>query len=260
MFAITTYNMPGCVTFAGAESIWSKARDLSKKDAWGPNTRPLEDARKRHKAITKHSDGSYSFDLYKTEMIRYYPDGRVGGTLHGSPSSQSFFWKMSPEGIYQRATPNGILLCLHVTNYGNDPTSEWYQCPMGKFMVAPKRYSGEWELTSESAQRTRRVVNRKTANAVRKGMKGFLEWVAVTEKLTGRSVFLTGRRHHKDIPSEVSLTLPIPPEQYGVLAENFQSLDGCKQAIYDRFGAYERVDIPNSTKPIRSSINERRDT
>lgn len=178
MFGIDPRSYPSCSSYDSAAHIWSEAKDCSDKDVWGAYSRPLDSVRMRHKAITKHADDSYSFDLYQTEMVRYYPDGTVGGTVDSRKSSIHFFDKLSPFSMWL----GNVGSHTFVVFYDKDDVRNFVLPKNGTFKLKRDGTQRQWQLLTPSVQRTRMVPNRKAINAVSKAFKPFYEWVAAAEK------------------------------------------------------------------------------
>jgi hypothetical protein len=246
MFGIDPHSIPLCRSFGGAEEIWTAIKDCSSKDVWGPNARPLDSVRMRHKAITKHADGSYSFDLYQTEMCRYYPNGDISGTADGRISSVNFFHRVCPHGINMLRAPNSSRAYL-LFNNGDTYVSVFPT--HGRFYL--KRVDaarGVWRITTPTDQRTRTVADRKEIGRIMKASKGFFDWVHATTKLTGHPPL--GNFVDFGRPDLSSISLPIEPEMYPVVAQAGGTVEAVKRALNKRFGAYSTVNIPN-TEPVR---------
>lgn len=75
-----------------------------------------------------------------------------------------------------------------------------------------------------------------------------------SRKVTGRSVIGPGRYQLDGI------TMPPTGDQYGRLAECSDTLDHLKLRLNEHFGAYNRVDIPNTERPRRSKLGHWQDT
>jgi hypothetical protein len=245
MFGIDPRSIPACHSFGAAEYIWATAKDCSSKDVWGSNARPLDSVRMRHKAITKHGDGSYSFDLYQTEMCRYYPNGDISGTTDGRISSVNFFHRVCPDSLYMMRAPNSSRACLLFNNDGAYvhvfPTHERF------YLKSVDTARGAWRITTPTDQRTRTVADRKEIARIMKASKGFFDWVHATTTLTGRSPLEIFWR--ADLSS---ISLPIEPEMYPIVAQAGGTVEAVKRALNRRFGAYSTINIPN-TEPIRRS-------
>lgn len=251
MHGVNLTNIPACGSYATAKRIWDNAEDHSGKPVWGSCARPLDSVRMRHKAITKHDDGSFSFDLYMTEMVRYYPDGTVGGTVDERVASIAFFRKVGPlNTALLRAHDHTFLV------FAGKAGKENYVNPVhGKFKL--KSISPAWwQLLTPAVQRTRMVPDRKKLNAIGKAFKPFYEWVAAAEKVTGHCVVGADRRR----PVFDGITMPPTLDQYPQLLTCGKSLDDLKLRLNEHFGAYSRVGIPNTERPRRSKLGHWQDT
>lgn len=251
MFGIDPHSYPSCSSYDSAAHIWSESKDYSDKPVWGSCARPLDSVRMRHKAITKHDDGSFSFDLYMTEMVRYYPDGTVGGTTDGRLSSIRFFDKLSPFGMWMGNVNRRTFVAFDdkddVRNFAIPENGTFKLKP-----VSPVR----WQLLTPAVQRTRMVPDRKKLNAIGKAFKPFYEWVAAAEKITGHCMVGADRRR----PVFDGITMPPTLDQYPQLLTCGKSLDDLKLRLNEHFGAYSRVGIPNTERPRHSKLGHWQDT
>lgn len=251
MFGIDVRSIPGCSSYQSAAEIWDTAADCSHMAVWGANARPLDGVRKRHKAITKHADGSFSFDLYQTEMVRYYPNGTIGGTVDERRSSVQFFHRVTPYGLWITSWYDHGYLVIDTKGVARE-----YIVPEGRTFKVEPDGPRHWRLVTPHTQRTRMVPDRKKIYAISKAFKPFYGWVAAAERVTGRSVIgFSGRR-----PELHGITMPPSVDQYGHLAACGTSLDDLKLRLNEHFGAYTRVNIPNTERPRRSTLGHYQDT
>lgn len=255
-FGVKVHNLPSCSSYLGAKAIWDEAKDCSKLAAWGEDSRPLDTVRMRHKAVTKHRDGSYSMDLYQTEMIRYYLDGSISGTFDGRSTSINFFWRMAPNGA-QLLNINGATYLRYLDSNGVDR----YVRPEhghSTFRLKPTGRIGAWELTSRTLQRTRTVANRKKCLAIQKAFAGFFEWERGVTKLTGKSPVNQFGRFGSAFA--LGITMPPTPDQYARITMLGKDLTTVKQRLNEHFGGYSQIDIPNTELPRKSAIGRWNDS
>lgn len=244
MFSISTHNLPWCTTFDKAAAIWHDCSP-GKGAVWGEHSRPLENSRMRHKAITKHSDRSYSFDLYQTEMVRYFPDGRVRVRRHDSPSSNKFVYRFSPAGV--QYSKKGLIRVL--TREG-----DLYVRPKNDVLEiqAGVGHDHHHLILSETEQRYRYTGDRKKARQVLVPYRPFLKWAKAAQKLTGHSVFSSRGRPH------ISASIPAVPteDDYLELTQMFSSENSFRSFIFEQSDAYYMRPIPDTTKPIQGKRNK----
>lgn len=255
-YGVKVHNLPGCSSYLGAKKIWDEAKDCSKLAVWGEDSRPLDTVRMRHKAVTKHRDGSYSMDLYMTEMIRYYPDGSISGTFDDRSASTNFFWRMAPKGA-QLLNIDGATYLRYLDS--NDV--DHYVKPEhghSTFCLKPAGRTDTWELTSRTLQRTRTVANRKKCLAIQKAFAGFFEWERGVTKLTGKSPVDQASQFRG--AASLGITMPPTTDQYARITMLGKDLTTVKQRLNEHFGGYIQVDIPNTELPRKSTIGRWNDS
>lgn len=117
--------------------------------------------------------------LYDTQVVRYYPDGRIGVQCGGwqTPSTADFIHIHSPWHCFKR---NGKLWVMAANREGKHMH---YPLPKeGELIFKPTEH-GQWEPVSEVVVQ-KRVVNREKAKDARAPYQPFLQWAKTFMQLS----------------------------------------------------------------------------
>ena len=117
--------------------------------------------------------------LYNTQVVRYYPDGRIGLRCDHwqTPSTAEFAHMHSPWQCFKRSgklwamVPNGASKYMH------------YPLPKDGELIFKPNENGGWEPASEVVIE-KQVVNRDKAKAARAPYQPFLQWAKTFLKLS----------------------------------------------------------------------------
>lgn len=141
-------------------------------------TRPIGERRRDWEVI--EMDGPVvACVLYHTQVVRYYPDGRIGLQCGGwqTPSTADFIHIHSPWQCFKR---NGKLWVM-VPN--SDGKYMHYPVPREGELIFRPTEDGRWEPASEVVIQ-KQVVNREKAKEARAPYQPFLKWAKTFMKLS----------------------------------------------------------------------------
>lgn len=135
-----------------------------------PHIKPLNDRRKKHETVELYNTDKqiYSYKLYDTHVIKFYPDGKVSVGVdnfhHHTQTTASFINKHGP------------VRCFRFDN------RLWISCGTGYFpmpnageLMLERRPSGNWQPV-DKVYAQKKVIDRKVAKAVRDPYREFIKF------------------------------------------------------------------------------------
>lgn len=190
MFQINGCNLPGIGSYAACVEHVNEKRPglkrLRSANAWGENTLPLVSWRDTSKRLQLRDAGTpderWACEYCRTEVVGYFKDGRVLlDASYDSPSTRTFFDKLSPAGIWTTRPKRGYWAYrlpgdkYHRVDRDLDP--DWNQAmllgPDGA-VLNPQ----DWHLKKTVADMPRR-------RELRAALKPFTTWFDAMTKCTG---------------------------------------------------------------------------
>jgi hypothetical protein len=136
-------------------------------------TRPIGDRRKDWMRIEMDGDVVACL-LYQTQVVRYYPDGRVGLRCGEwvTATTADFMHEHSPFTV-QRSYKN-----MWVSGpFGPNKSTQYLPMPQQELVLYPRGDMGGWAY--EPYPMFRRVVDREKSKDERAALRPFLEWARV---------------------------------------------------------------------------------
>jgi len=117
--------------------------------------------------------------LYDTQVVRYYPDGRIGVQCGGwqTPSTAGFIYIYSPWQCFKRNKKLWVMVMNRENRYMR------YPLPREGELVFKQTEHGQWEPVSEVVVQ-KRVVNREKAKDARAPYQPFLQWAKTFMQLS----------------------------------------------------------------------------
>ena len=141
-------------------------------------TRPIGERRRDWEVI--EMDGQVvACVLYQTQVVRYYPDGRIGVQCGGwqTPSTADFIHAHSPWQCFKRNNKLWVMVPNSENKYMHYPIPK-----EGELIFQPTEH-GRWEPASEVVIQ-KQVVNREKAKEARAPYQPFLQWAKTFMKLS----------------------------------------------------------------------------
>lgn len=187
MFAISTRDLPTLGSYESARIQWDRGHKWRKGD---PNVRAINDGGRpnRNKTIVKYDDGRIAARLHRTDLVTYYPDGRVVLTRYDSQSSSEFITAVCPYGMYASMRRGSLWFHCHegwvqANSYDRGLTfvRSTAEGAPPKFVLAPG------ELVNV-AKHTVLHVDRRAAKAAREKFVPFTKWVTAVHALNGNDM------------------------------------------------------------------------
>ena len=141
-------------------------------------TRPIGERRRDWEVI--EMDGPVvACVLYHTQVVRYYPDGRIGVQCGGwqTPSTADFIHIHSPWQCVKRKGKLWVIVPSATEQY------MFYPIPREGELTFQPTENGRWEPTSEVVIQ-KQVVNREKAKDARAPYQPFLQWAKTFMQLS----------------------------------------------------------------------------
>jgi hypothetical protein len=141
-------------------------------------TRPIGERRRDWEVI--EMDGPVvACVLYHTQVVRYYPDGRIGVQCGGwqTPSTADFIHIHSPWQCVKRKGKLWVIVPSATEQY------MFYPIPREGELTFQPTENGRWEPTSEVVIQ-KQVVNREKAKEARAPYQPFLKWAKTFMQLS----------------------------------------------------------------------------
>lgn len=183
MFTISTHDLRTINTYDAALRRWEAGHKWRKGD---PKVRALSTGVRpnRNKTIVKHDDGRIAARLHSTDLVTYYPDGRVMLTRYDSQSSCAFITAVCPQGMYAS---------MHQSATWFNCAGGWYQSKFENHSLTFRKTEGtvtHWTLADpeNAAQRSVLHVDRRAAKAAREKFVPFTQWVTAVHALNGNDM------------------------------------------------------------------------
>jgi hypothetical protein len=249
-FSTQRGNLPRLDSYEAALSYHNAQAPIRGRDS---QHRPLRIDRKRVETagVSQGAGGEILCRCHATDLVTYYPDGRLFITTRGwdTLTTKKFIYEVCG---------------LHVSNYANGTQGIHLQggvamLPRNGITLRAHLTSVKWVLdnASDPAYRfTARVLNRKKANDIKKGLGGFLAWVAAQEAL-GASVW--GGRHDPQMCLTTTLesasTVHYTPA-WDALARTYSSVGSMWYGAYLLLGAVTEELLPAGATPKRNRWNQ----
>jgi len=145
--------------------------------------RPIGERRRDWELIEMDKD-VVACRLHNTQVVRYYPDGRIGLQCDGwqTPSTADFIHTHSPWQCFKR---NNKLWVMVPSKAENSLIEKYLHYPIpkeGELIFQPTEH-GQWEPVSEVVVQ-KRVVNREKAKDARAPYQPFLQWAKTFMQLS----------------------------------------------------------------------------
>jgi hypothetical protein len=140
--------------------------------------RPIGERRRDWELIEMDKD-VVACRLYDTQVVRYYPDGRIGVQCGGwqTPSTADFIHIHSPWQCFKRNKKLWVMVMNRENRYMHYPLPR-----KGELVFKPTEH-GQWEPVSEVVVQ-KRVVNREKAKDARASYQPFLQWAKTFMQLS----------------------------------------------------------------------------
>jgi len=140
--------------------------------------RPIGERRRDWELIEMGKD-VVACRLYDTQVVRYYPDGRIGVQCGGwqTPSTADFIHTHSPWQCFKRNNKLWVMVMNRENKYMHYPLPR-----KGELVFKPTEH-GQWEPVSEVVVQ-KRVVNREKAKDARAPYQPFLQWAKTFMQLS----------------------------------------------------------------------------
>ena len=243
-WSISTRELTGVHSLKRAASVWSEATPWKTKD---PYWRPLGGRQALHKRIVKlRDDQGYDCVLYDVALVSYRTDGSVVMKAHDSTSSQLFAHYMAPQG------------CTPVSHHGKmywqvmTPAGHQYYRPANNLYLAPTA-PGVWEAVGNIPEMPTEIVHdRKLGATARKLIKPYVDWLAITERLTGH---IAQEKWHQPDTADVAYLLAQNDdvEFFPKLAEDGGSAKAVREVAYNLMGANKKTPVPYDRLPRKAA-------
>ena len=155
---------------------WKLAKDLYEetRPIRGTNIRPLNNRRKKHHAVELFDSDKqiYSFKLYDTHVLKFYPDGKVGVNIdskdHHTRTTAEF---ISDYAWYLRAVKRNNRLWIMCAD-GN-----WPMPDSGELLFEPhKDTTRDAMQVAHKVYAEKKVINRQRAKEAREPYRKFIEF------------------------------------------------------------------------------------
>lgn len=145
------------------------------------DTRPIGARRKDWELVEMDGD-VVACRLYKTQCVRYYPDGRIGLQADGwhSVTTAEFIHTHSPWQCFKRNNKLWVILATKDKD-GHDQYLHYPIPKKGELHLEVK--DGRWQPVGEVVIE-KRVVNREKAKAARAPYRAFLSWAKTFMKMS----------------------------------------------------------------------------
>lgn len=141
------------------------------------DVRPIGARRRDHECIEMDGD-VVACRLYQTQVVRYYPDGRIGVRCNGwqSPLTADFIHTHSPWQCFKRNNKLWVMVPTPTEKYMHYPIPTWEEL---QFRVEGNHWVPVGDVVVE-----KRVVNREKAKEARAPYKPFLNWAKTFMKMS----------------------------------------------------------------------------
>lgn len=188
---IKTNHLPQILNVAHAETIFNKRKPWRNPRHGNENARPLDNfsRNKKHMALVKHEDGSYSCRLYETDLIRYHADGRITITAYPTQSSVAFVNSILPSGLSVAFYDDANVVHMYHYDEANYVFADGQFYQIGEQVTVRKDEAGAWVIVdlNDTLPWVERVISRA---AYRKALASvgyyeFLTWHKAARALNG---------------------------------------------------------------------------
>jgi hypothetical protein len=141
------------------------------------DTRPIGARRKDWELVEMDGD-VVACRLYKTQCVRYYPDGRIGLQADGwhSVTTAEFIHTHSPWQCFKRNNKLWVIVASETDKYLHYPIPKKGEL---QFEIRDGRWQPVGEVLIE-----KRVVNREKSKAARAPYRAFMSWAKVFMKMS----------------------------------------------------------------------------
>lgn len=241
-WSISTRNMTCISSFEAAKKHWNDQPEWKSEHT---NRRPLSGRHEPHKRLAQQDTGaSYACILYDTALVTYFADGSVALRTHDSRSSVMFANCVNPSGCSALSHKSRMFWQVRT-----DGGMRFYMEGDQALILVPTE-KGNWCLTTQPAELTRWVYDRKKGAEVQKLLRPYADWYKLTERLGGLSHPAT-RYQLLAGSGRVILTreLATSPESFPTLAQDYGSPEQLRAVFYEATGARYKAPLPHDSLP-----------
>jgi len=236
-WSISTRNMTSIGSYEQAKKHWNNQPEWRNEHT---NRRPLSGKREAHKRLVQQDRGnSYACFLYDTALVTYFADGSVSLRTHDTQSSVMFANCVNPSGC-SASSHKGRMFWQVRTDEG----TRFYMEGNQALILVPTE-KGNWCLTTQPAELTQWVYDRKKGAEVQKMLRPYADWYKLTARLGGLPRANLSLSLSPDSGNVAKVRdFVTDPENFMLLARHYGPPHQIRGALYEAHGARYKAPVP----------------